>query len=352
MMNTQASRFEALGVCLPSAVVTTPDLLAQVVGAPRIPLQRITGVAERRWADRQPDAGEDSFGMALKAAQDALCRSRYQPGDLDVVISASITRIKDGDRHYVEPSFGRMLAEELGAHGAITFDVSNACAGMMTGVYLLDRMIRAGFVRNGIVVSGEQITRIAETAAAEMTGTRDLQFASLSVGDSAVAVVLDESVDEADRIHYVDLMTSAEYAQLCLGMPSDRTSGAALYTKNMQMHTTDRLSLWTGFLQDELAKKGRTFEDEKFDYIIQHQVGARFIDSMNGIGETTFGTAMPPSLSVVEEFGNTATTSHFLVLAQHLRAGTARRGAKFLMVPGASGLVFGFLSATISNVGV
>lgn len=336
---------------LPPTVLPTPELVAQVTGVPGLDLERITGVTERRVYDPRPEAGEDSYGLALKAARDALGNSRHRPADLDVVISTSISRYR-GDRLYFEPSFSRMLAEELGAHSAIHFDVSNACAGMMTGVLLLDRMIRAGLVRNGLVVSGERITPISQTAAAEITDSYDLQFASLSVGDSAVAVVMDESVDEADRIHYVELMTCSEYSHLCLGMPSDRTQGMALYTDNKQMHKKDRLSLWPVFHGELLEKNGRTFADEGFDYIVQHQVGKRFIEVYNQIGESAFGTTMPHSLSVVEECGNTATTSHFLALARHLRAGTARQGAKFLLVPAASGVVTGALSATISHLGV
>ncbi|MGP3948186.1 3-oxoacyl-ACP synthase III family protein [Streptomyces sp. 7N604] len=348
----RSSRFEALGAYLPPTVLPTPDLVAQVTAVPELDLQRITGVTERRVYDPRPEAGEDSYGLAVRAALDCLSNSRYEAAELDVVISASITRYKDGGRFYFEPSFATMLAAELGARSAITFDVSNACAGMMTGVYLLDRMIRAGVVRNGLVVSGEQATKVAETAAAEIADTYDPQFASLSVGDSAVAVLLDESVDETDRIHYVELMTCSEYSHLCLGMPSDRTEGIALYTDNKQMHKEDRLRLWPGFHGDLLAKYGRTFADENFDYIVQHQVGTRFIEFVNRTGEAEFKTPMPESLAVVEEFGNTATTSHFLALSRHLKAGTARRGAKFLLVPAASGVVVGALSATISTMGV
>ncbi|MFD8396467.1 hypothetical protein ACFV2N_46680 [Streptomyces sp. NPDC059680] len=74
-----------------------------------------------------------------------------------MIVNTSITRFKDGSRFCFEPSFARQLAGELGLRAtAVTFDLSNACAGMLTGVYLLDRMIRAGIVRNGMVVSGEQ----------------------------------------------------------------------------------------------------------------------------------------------------------------------------------------------------
>ncbi len=352
MSATAYSRIEALGIRLPATVQTTPQLAALVPGLGEVDIEKITGIAERRVYDPEPAVREDSFGMALSAARDALESSRYEAADLDIVVSASITRFKDGSRFTFEPSFAAMLARELGARSAIHFDVSNACAGMMTGVWLLDRMIRSGAVRRGLVVSGEQATRVAQTAAREMTDSYDPQFASLSVGDSASAVVMDVSADAADRIHYIELMTCSEYSHLCMGMPSDRTPGIALYTDNKKMHNRDRLKLWPRFHADFLAKRGRTFAGEEFDYVIQHQVGTRFIDYVNQTAEDEFAAPMPASLSVVERYGNTATTSHFLTLCEHLRAGSARPGAKYLLVPAASGVVTGALSATLTNVGV
>ncbi|MCX4515726.1 3-oxoacyl-ACP synthase [Streptomyces sp. NBC_01619] len=309
-------------------------------------------MAERRVADDAAKRPEDCLTMAVAAARDCLGRSRYTVGELDIVISCSISRTTDGRCLQFEPSFAHRIAKELGASSAVHFDVSNACAGMMTGVYLLDRMIRSGDVRNGLVLSGEHITPIAFTAAREMEDSRGSQFASLSVGDSAVAVVVDRATDDADVIHDVELMTCSEYSHLCLGMPSNDTGDLAMYTNNKEMQAKDRLSLWPTFHRDKLAENGRRFADEGYDFIVQHQVGSRFIDLMNRVGESIFETPMPQSLSVVEKFANTATTSHYLVLHQAIRERRIPKGSKILLVPAASGLVTGFLSATVSSLEV
>ncbi|MEU2110795.1 3-oxoacyl-[acyl-carrier-protein] synthase III C-terminal domain-containing protein [Streptomyces sp. NPDC019507] len=332
--------------------MSTPELLSRMEKAPEFDLFKITGMAERRVADDTGDSPEDCLTMAVSAARVCLGRSRYSADEIDIVISCSISRTTDGRRHQFEPSFARRIAGELGADRAIHFDVSNACAGMMTGVYLLDRMIRSGEVRNGLVLSGEHITPIAFTAAREMEDSRDPQFASLSVGDSAVAVLVDRATDDADVIHDIELMTCSEYSHLCLGMPSDDTGDLAMYTNNKEMHAEDRLALWPAFHRDRLADDGRRFADEGYDFVVQHQVGSRFVDYMNHVGESTFGTPMPESLSVVEKFANTATTSHYLVLHQALMERRIPKGSKILMVPAASGVVTGFLSATVSSLEV
>ncbi|MFB8279207.1 3-oxoacyl-ACP synthase III family protein [Nocardia colli] len=346
------SRFESIGAYLPSNIVTTQELLSRLKEPPSFDLEKITGVKERRVHDTNPDSYEDSFAIAMKAAEDCLSRSRYDASELDVIISTSITRSNHATRMYMEPSFAGSISRLIGAPNAITFDVSNACAGMLTGTYILDRMIRSGAVRNGMVVSGEAITPIADTAVAEISEKYDLQFASLSVGDSGAAVVLDEAVDDNDKIHYIEMMTAAEYSQLCLGMPSDKSQGVALYTDNRKMHNEDRFLLGTNSQINYLQAQGRTFADENFDYVIHHQFGAAAIPWMNAICEREFGTPMPPDLRVIEKYGNTSTTSHFIVLHDQLSDQNIPAGSKLLMIPAASGIVTGFLSTTISSLKV
>ncbi|MEV6220550.1 3-oxoacyl-ACP synthase III family protein [Nocardia fluminea] len=346
------SRFESIGAYLPSDILSTTELISRLKTPPSFDLERITGVKERRVRDTRPESLEDSFTLAVNAARDCLSRSRYAPGELDVIISSSITRSNDGTRMYMEPSFASTIAKTLGAEHAITFDVSNACAGMLTGTYILDRMIRSGVVRNGMVVSGEAITPIAETAVNEISEKYDLQFASLSVGDSGCAVVLDRAVDDADKIHYIELLTAAEHSHLCLGMPSDKSSGVALYTDNRKMHNEARFLLWPDAQGTFLEQQGRDFAGEQFDYIIHHQFGAAAVPYINAVAAREFGAEMPPDLNVIEKYGNTSTTSHFIVLHDQLADDNIAAGSKLLMVPAASGVVAGFLSATISSLKV
>lgn len=347
------SRFEAIGAYLPSKRVTTEELVSQLKATPGFDLEKITGVKERRFRSTEPDNIEDSFTLAMNAVEDCLSRSQYAASDLDVIISTSITRSKDGTKMYMEPSFAGAIGRAIGAReDVITFDLSNACAGMLTGTYILDRMIRSGAVRRGIVVSGEAITPIAETAVEEISEKYDLQFASLTVGDSGAAVVLDQAVDDADKIHYIELTTASEYSHLCLGMPSEKSQGVALYTDNRKMHNESRFLLWTDTQGKYLEKQGGSFADENFDYMIHHQFGAGAIPFINAIAEREFGVPMPPDLNVIEKYGNTSTTSHFIVLHDQLSQQSIPSGAKVLMVPAASGVVAGFLSTTISSLKV
>ena len=344
------SRLESIGSYLPSTSVSTEELLGRLAHPDPIDLAKISGVRRRRVHSSDPEDYEDSYRLAVRAAQDVLGKSRHTAADLDVIVSCSIARGRDREYLTFEPSFALALKNELGATGATHFDVSNACAGMFTGVMVLDRLIRSGAVRRGMVVSGEYITAISETALKEISHKYDPQFASLTVGDSAVALILEAARDDAaDGIEYVDIMTCAEFAELCLGMPSDKGPGVALYTDNRAMHNEERYKLWTTRQRDFLAARGSDFASEGYDFIIHHQFSGPAIAFINQLAAREFQAEIPPSLTVLEEYGNTASTANFLVLHEHMKRGVIRPGSKVLLVPAASGVVAGYLCLTVGD---
>ncbi len=344
------TRFESLGAYTPGTVRSTEELIAGLAMPRSLDLERITGIKNRHVHNSDPDDYESSFVLALRAIEDCLHHSDYTADDIDVVISVSITRFRGPDQFCYAPAFALMLRNAIGNTRALHFDLSNACAGMITGVMVLDHMIKAGVVRNGLVVSGEQITPIADTAMREIDQPYDPQFAALTVGDAAVAVVVDDRGDDNDEIHYVELTTTAYGAEFCLGMPSDKSEGIAMYTDNRQLATEHRYAQALARISDFFTETGRTWESEKYDYWIHHQFSGPVIEHISRLAEQHFGTPMPQTLNVLEEFGNTASTSHFLVLHEHLARQRIPRGSKVLLIPEASGIVSGHLAATISRL--
>jgi len=344
------TRMESIGTYLPSTVVTTRELVASISSRAAPPVEELTGVQERRVCNRTGTDIEDSFILARNAINDCLSRSRYTPDDLDVVISTSITRTKNRSLFTLEPSFASMLARGIGAKKAIAFDIGNACAGMVTGVMVLDRLIRHGVVRSGLVVSGEHITPIAETAVKEIAEPYDPQFASLSVGDAGAAVLIDRATDDGDFIDHVDLMTSAGYAEFCLAMPSDRHQGISMYTDNRSMHNEGRYLQGIHWYLDYLRSRSTSISEQDFDFIIHHQFSSRAIQYINALLERESGVPVPESLTALEHYGNTASTSHFVTLRHHLAKGSIAPGSKILIVPSASGMVYGHMSVRITTL--
>ncbi len=103
---------------------------------------------------------------------------------LDVVISCSISKFRDGLNQWLEPTMSGAIAEAIGATNAMTFDLTNACAGMLSGVMVLNNWIRQGSVERGLVVSGEYISQLGKNAARHVHGIMSRELASLTLGDA------------------------------------------------------------------------------------------------------------------------------------------------------------------------
>lgn len=81
-------RFESIGAFVPPKVVSTPELMSMMVNPQPIDVVEITGILERRMLEDH----ESSLMAAEAAARNCLKNSRYNPEDIDVVISCSICK--------------------------------------------------------------------------------------------------------------------------------------------------------------------------------------------------------------------------------------------------------------------
>ncbi len=340
-------RFESLGLYLPSRTESTADIVSRLKIETPFDLSKITGIHSRHVADES----ESTLDLALNAARDCLQHSKYTAEELDCIISCSISR-RLGERYHFEPTISLLLKNELGAQQALTFDLSNACAGMLTGVYVLESLIKSGAVTNGMVISGERNYAGSETAEREIDSIFHEQFASLTVGDAATAVILDDSAEENEGLDIVEMMTCAEPALLCLGMPSLETTGVALYTKNIKLHAANNLQLWPYMANKVFKQRGVQLDTAGYNFLIPHQIGLRFSQKSVEVIKAMLHVEPPEMLHCVEDCGNTSSTSHFVVLYQALQKGLVKKGDKLLLVPAASGVVTGCVSVTLGDLEV
>ena len=107
------SRFESIGSFLPSKEESLADLLGRMPFKAPFDYGKITGIQSRHVSNKSKEHYESSFVMAEQAALDCLSRSQYKASELDVVISTSITRSKEGMEQYYSPSFAAMLTRHL-----------------------------------------------------------------------------------------------------------------------------------------------------------------------------------------------------------------------------------------------
>lgn len=337
------SRVEAAGRRLPDVRLTTDALMATTKHRTHIDLERLTGIHERRVSN----GDDDSFTLAVAAARDCLGHSRHTAAELEVVISCSITKYRAGLTQWLEPAMSVAVANEIGATNAVAFDVANACAGMLTGVFILNNWIRLGVVQRGMVVSGEYISQLGENAARHVRNIMSRELASLTLGDAGAALILERAHDGKTGIEFAGFTTVADHSRLCLAYPADHEPGARMFTKSRAIHQT-AIKDTSPLLQEALDAAGVAIDD--IDWVIPHQTSARAIrKGMKEVAAELGGAPKHDAVVTVDRYGNTASTTHTVALIEELEAGRIRAGERVALIALASGLEIGVLLVTIDD---
>ena len=284
----------------------------------------------------------------MNAAKNALRMSKYKPGDIDMIICTSLSRVNEKSEFHYNPSMSMKIRSALKAKNAQTFDIVNACAGMFTGVVILNSFIKTGAVKCGIVVSGEQGSLLYESALKNVRHSFDGQLASLTLGDCGTAVILDSSGDKKYGFHTLDFVTGAKYSDLCVGYPAKNEASLAMNTKPIKLHNA---GLHNGFpyIKEALDNTGWHLSD--VDYFIPHQTAERTIKRiMRGIYSFAKMEVEQKSIISVKKYGNTATTSHYLALHEAMLDNTIGSDSNLMFIIGASGLIIGNATYTVDDL--
>jgi 3-oxoacyl-[acyl-carrier-protein] synthase-3 len=337
------ARFASVGRHLPATRLTTDALMASTRHHTRIDLERLTGIRERRVSD----GDHDSFTLALAAAEDCLSRSAHPASSLDVVVNCSITKYRGGLTQWLEPTMSAAVAEALGATRAVTFDLSNACAGMLSGVMVVNNWIRQGTVERGLVVSGEYISQLGRNAARHVRSVMSRELASLTLGDAGAAILLERAPDGVAGITAAGFTTVADHSRLCQAYGAGTEPGARMFTQARAIQKSAIAA--TPLLLDEvLDTVGIAFGD--IDWVITHQTSARAIrKGMAHIIETVGDAPRHDAVISVDHYGNTASTTHTVALVDELAAGRIRPGDTVALIALASGLELGIILLTVDE---
>jgi 3-oxoacyl-[acyl-carrier-protein] synthase III len=334
-------RIESVGVKLPAQRLTTRELMSRTSHRTRIQLERLTGIHERHVVG----PGENSFTLAAGAARDCLAHSHHQPQDIQMLISTSITRSKGRYTQSFEPPLSLYVKQAIGATQAANFDLSNACAGMLTGVFVLQNLVARGEISCGMVVSGEYISHLSWNAARQIRSLFSKQLASLTLGDAGAAVIVERAPSGAG-IDVIGFTTLAEHSRLCLAYPSTVGPGAQMYTKSRTLQKV-AIDDMAPLVVEAIGEAGIDLAD--IDFMIPHQTSARAIRA--GTREFVRRLGAKPKHVVVnlEEFGNTSSTTLFVALHKYLEEQRIHKGDRVMLLALASGIEIGIAIFTVDS---
>jgi len=327
---------ESIGDYLPPTVVSSKEVLEGCVNETRFPLERITGIKERRMA------GVEEFALDLskKAIQACLDRSKYSAKDIDLVICCNISHYDEPSRYSFEPSSAVKLHKEFGFDNAVVFDISNACAGVFTGIHLADAYLKAGAAQRVMVISGEYITHLTKTAQKEIVDFKDPRMACLTLGDSGVALILERSGREDIGFHDMEMLTLGDHSSLCIAKATEfKHGGAIMLTESAKLAD---VAVKQGSKQ--LVRMMNENPDKEVDVLLTHQTSKlsiqagmrevnRILDKQKFSSENTINN--------LAERGNTSSTSHIIAIMDNIRKGVFQQGQNVLFSVNASGVTLG-----------
>ena len=339
---------ESLGAYLPAREVRTDDLVRDCVFDLTFPLERMSGIISRHVAGDM----EYSIDLAERAITRCLERSKYRPGDVELLIVTSVSR-SDGPGLWIshEPSTALRLRRRLGFERAIVFDMASACSGMFAGLVVADALIRRGVIRCGLVASGEYISHLGVTAQKEIAELLDPRLACLTLGDAGAAVML-EATDVPDQgFDALGLTTYGAYARYCMAGPTPEPHGGSIML-------TDALNLTDAATRNGAAHALGTLEAagwsaESFQHLIMHQTSRTAMTSaMREINRLVGGQVCHPGNTIdnLARCGNTASTTHFVALADSLETGRIQTGDRVIFAISGSGLTVGTALYTFDDL--
>ncbi len=336
MSDRQNTLIESIGIYLPTHSVSTGEIMEGCTHPIRFPIEKITGIKCRSVASKN----EFSIDLARKAVEDCFSNSAYAPEDIDLLICCNISRYDALDRVTFEPGTAVKLRHEFGFKKAIVFDLSNACAGMFTAIHIVDACMKSGIIDRAMVVSGEYITHLADTAQREIESYMDQRMACLTLGDAGAAVILERSADARSGFQAIDILTRGRYSPFCIAKPAE-SGGWVMHTDSVNL-TGVAVKSGAGHSTEIVQRSG--WEPGAFQHLIMHQTSKMSLQSAMKEINSLYQKEICNNENTVNNLeirGNTASTSHFVALADLLREGRISKGDRVIFSVSASGLTTG-----------
>ncbi len=323
-MSSRRAKISAVGTFVPQRVVTNDDLSLELDTSDEWISTR-TGIRERRIAEN----GEAASDLGARAARRALEAAGVAPGELDLIIVASLSP------DMLFPSTASLISGAIGAEGTAAFDLSAACTGFIYALSVANSFIVSGQADRVLVIGAEVVSKMIDWS--------DRATAVL-FGDGAGAVLLEPAAGGEEGIIGFDLGNDpAGAGELSLPaggsrLPaSEETVAERLHFLRMNGREVFRFA--TRVIQASssqlLERSGHRVED--VDIFVPHQANIRIIDA----AARKLGIPPEKVFSNLERYGNTSCASIPLCLDEAEREGRLKKGDLVLMVGFGGGLSWG-----------
>ena len=319
-MGVIRSTVAGVGAYLPAQTVTNADL-AKKLDTSDDWIRERTGIRERHIAAD----GEFTSDLAIAASQEALRAAGMTPSAIDMIVLATATP----DETF--PATATTVQARLGITRGAAFDVQAVCSGFVYALAVADNFVKAGQVKNCLVIGAETFSRILDW--------NDRTTAVL-FGDGAGALVLSAAQGggtSADRgVLSTHLFSDGRHHDLLYvdGGPSKTKTTGHLRMEGREVfrHAVANMSEAI-----ELAIKANGFTASDIDWFVPHQANQRILDA------TARKVGVHPSrvISTVAQHANTSAASVPLALVAAIADGRIKRDQLVLLEAMGGGFTWG-----------
>jgi 3-oxoacyl-[acyl-carrier-protein] synthase-3 len=307
----------SVGIAVPERAVSN-RVIAERLGVSDEWIETRTGIRSRRIAG----PGERLYRLAARAASRALRAARLDPGELDLVLVATMSHDQ------LTPSASALVAAEIGAEGAGALDINAACSGFVAALGSGAAQIESGRADAVLVVGADLLSSHTDP---DDRGTAGL-FA-----DGAGAVVM-RATKAPGRIGPVVLGADGANAGLIEARRDDgliRMNGADTFRQ-----AVDRLSEATQQVLDAVG-----LGIGAIDLFVYHQANSRITAA---VGER-LGLPSDRVVDCIADYGNTSAASVPIALAEAEAGGALTEGSTVLLAAFGGGLTW---AATVAEWGL
>lgn len=303
----------------------TNDDLAKLVDTDNEWILSHVGIRERRILK---DKALATSYMCAKAAKRILAQRGITPGEIDLIIVATITP------DMIYPATACLVQDKIGASNAWGFDLSAACAGFVYAMTVGAQFVQAGTHKKVLVIGGDKMS-----ACVDYTDRNTC----ILFGDGAGAILLEPTEDDhciQDFIFHVD---GSGGEHLC------QPGGGSLHpasheTVDKKMHYVQQngravMKFASTNMADVSARiierNGLTAEDIKL--LVPHQANRRIIAA----AARRMKLPEEKILINIDRYGNTTDATVPIALWEAVETGRIARGDFIVMATAGGGYAWG-----------
>jgi len=287
-MSKVRAAITGVGGYVPDYILTNQELETMVETSDEWITSR-TGIKERRILKGE-NLGVSYMGA--KAVQNMIAKTGIDPKEIDLIIFATITP----DMPF--PAAANLVAAEVGAVNAFSFDVGAACSGFIYALTTGAQFIESGAYKKVVVIGGDKMSAILDYTD---------RTTCIIFGDGAGCVLLEPTTDDVgivDSIHKSD-GTGAQFLHMKAGgsrIPATHESvDARQHFVYQEGSAVFRFAVTN--MADFAAKimDRNHLKADDISWLVPHQANKRIIDAT----ASRMGITEDKVMMNIEKYGNT-----------------------------------------------